>query len=221
MLAGDKNAGAFRRIVYMKHIDLDPLVGIIIFPADHLALIQNAINSSEIDCNIAPDKSLNDTCDNLVLFIIIICKQTLSLRLTDLLKDHVLRVLDSDSAESPGVDVNIHGISKLILAVDHLCVRKTDLRHAVFYILDHFLGQKDPKRLLLLIHGNDDVRQILAVKVIPASLLQRFCDRLQKHLTLDVFFFLKDYESVKQFVVHFLFLLPPAVPFCVTNQRLL
>ena len=190
----------------MKDINLDSLVRIIILSANHLTFIQDAIHLAEINRNVPSDKSLHHTGDNLVLLIIIIREQALSLSLTDLLQDYVLRVLNSDAAKRSGVDVNIHLVSKLIGTVDHLRIRKTDLRHAILDAFNHILRKKNSERLLLLIKRYHDIRQIRAVEVISASLLQRFRDRVKQHLALDVFFFLKDYESVKQFVVHFLFL---------------
>ena len=184
MLPGDKDTRTLRRIVNMKDIDLDPLVRIVVLSADHLALVQDAVHPAKIDRDIAADESLDNAGDDLVFLVIVIREQTLPLRLADLLKDDVLRVLHGYTAKCPGVDVHIDDIAQLAGAVDHLRVCQADLGHAVLDILNHFLCKKDAEGLLLLIQGNDDIRQVLAVEVVPASLLKRFRDRLQKHLAL-------------------------------------
>ena len=85
----------------MKNIDLDPLVRIIVLTTDHLTLIQNAIDLAQVDRDIAADKPLHNTGDNLVFLVIVIGEQALALRLANLLKDYILRVLDGDPAECP------------------------------------------------------------------------------------------------------------------------
>ena len=156
----------------MEDINLDPLVRIVILSPDHLTLVQDAIHPSKIDRHIPADKPLYDTGDHFVLLIIIIREQAFALRFPDLLQDHVFRILHSDAPKCPGINVNIHCIAKLIGAVDHLRFPKADLCHAVLDILNHFLCQKNAKGLFFLIKRYNDIRQIRAVEVIPAGLLE-------------------------------------------------
>ena len=172
MLSGNHDPRSLRRVVNAQHVDLDSLVRIEGLALDHLALAEDRVNLAQIDGDVPVDIALNHAGDNLILFIIIVREQALSLGLADLLQNNVLRVLDRDAAERPGVDIDIHDIADFILAADHSGVGKADLLQFILYVLNNFLGEEDAESSLFLIQIDYDIVQLRPVVIVPAGLLQ-------------------------------------------------
>ena len=188
MCSGNSNTRSLCRILYLHNIKLNVLCRFEMLAMHLLAFHQDCINLTEVNTDIITTVTLNNTGDNLTLFLKILCIQHLSLLLADLLNNNLLCLLCSDSAEVLWDHLGRYGITQLNLAIFQGCLSQSDLCSRILYqiILYNLIIRKYLDLSGITVDRNTDIVR-LTLKLILAGSHQRILNRLENDVLTDLF----------------------------------
>ena len=137
MGTGNGDARSLIRILNFQNIYLNSLGRLKYLALYLLSLVQDSVHTAQIDADIASVITLNNTGNDILLFLIPLAVLLTALLLADLLKDHVLRVLSRNSSERLGLNRHMNGVAKVVLRVTDSCLCKADLGYRIFHGLNN------------------------------------------------------------------------------------
>ena len=197
---GHHHLGAPVVLADLQHVDLDPLVVLVVLPGDHLVLGQDAVGLAQLHVGVALLHPLHDGGEDLVLLLGVLLVDVAPLGLPDPLDHHLLGGLGGDAPELAGVRLLLDHVSLLIEGVHLLGRGQGDLHRGVRDLLHHGLAGVDVD----LARGAVDLGPHVALGVVVALIGEDEggFHRREQHVLADALLLFQRVESLDKICVH-------------------
>ena len=203
----DENLGTAAGVAHFHHVDLDSVALLEFLTLDALAGGEHGLGKLAVgrDTNgnaaVARLDVRHDAGEDLVLLGGELLVDDAPFRLANALRDDLLGLLGSDTAELLGLHRDIHGLAQFGAAADLLGSLQVDLMAGILHLVHHGLGDIHLDAGLLLIQIDGDV--VLALRIVLPESGQHGLLDLVVHITAGNAFFLFDgLDCLKEFCVH-------------------
>ena len=194
MSSGNQNLRTLWCIFYFQNIQFNSLCRLEHLGFYLLVFCKHSICLSKINAVVSSHASLNNTCYNVSLFSVILIENHFPLFLTDFLKNHIFRILCSNTSKLFGFHFYIYHISQCILGMHHSSICKTDFCHWILHFFYNGFLCKYAEITGLRI--NIYLNVICFSKMILACLNQRLLNSLKQCILADRFFF---FQNIQRF----------------------